>query len=246
MTAQTILDYARQYIGVTEKYNNNVLFNTEYYGHSVNGSNYAWCVVFIWYVFKMAGASKLFYGGSKQNNCTKLMTYYKNKKQFYASPKVGDIAFYNFSSGKTPTHVGIVSEVHPTYIKAIEGNTSTADQTNGGMVMERKRSRSVCLGYARPAYTEEVTTVVENKYASTATYKVGEYTLNDITYGDTGEAVKFLQQILNAAGYDCGDADGIAGAKTMKAIAEFQLAKRTTTCGHGTWNLLFDELGFSR
>ena len=36
-----------------------------------------------------------------------------------------------------------------------------------------------------------------------------------------GEDIKALQTALNALGYDCGTADGIAGDKTIKAIQAF-------------------------
>lgn len=152
MTADRILSIARSYIGVVETQTNNVVFNTAYYGKEVNGSQYPWCAVFIWYVFREAGASDLYYGGKKTAYCPTLMSYYKG--QLYQTPEVGDIVFYNFSGKKTATHVGIVSEVGNGSIKAIEGNTSTVNQNNGGMVMERERKLSVCLGFGRPAYEE--------------------------------------------------------------------------------------------
>lgn len=154
MTADRILSIAQSYIGVTETQTNNVTFNTAYYGREVNGSSYAWCAVFIWYCFMEAGASDLYYGGKKTAYCPTLMSYYKGKGQLHQTPKVGDIVFYNFSGKKTAVHVGIVSEVGDGWIKAIEGNTSSVNQSNGGMVMERKRALSVCLGFARPDYTE--------------------------------------------------------------------------------------------
>lgn len=154
MTAARILSIARSYIGVVEKQTNNVVFNTAYYGKEVNGSAYPWCAVFIWYVFREAGASDLYFDGEKTAYCPTLMAWFKRKKRFHASPKVGDVVFYNFSGKKTATHVGIVSEVTKTGIKAIEGNTSTVNQNNGGMVMERERKLSVCIGFGRPAYEE--------------------------------------------------------------------------------------------
>ena len=42
-----------------------------------------------------------------------------------------------------------------------------------------------------------------------------------------GEKVKALQSALNALGYDCGDADGIAGKKTLAGIAAFVEAHDT-------------------
>lgn len=42
------------------------------------------------------------------------------------------------------------------------------------------------------------------------------------TKGDEGKEVKKLQECLNYLGYDCGEADGILGEKTMKAIKKFK------------------------
>ncbi len=39
-----------------------------------------------------------------------------------------------------------------------------------------------------------------------------------------GEDIRALQTALNAMGYDAGDADGIAGAKTLAAVQAFSLA----------------------
>ena len=64
-TASTIINMASKEIGVKETGVNNVKYNTEYYGRAVNGENYPWCAVFVWWVFKHAGASALFCGGAK-------------------------------------------------------------------------------------------------------------------------------------------------------------------------------------
>lgn len=42
--------------------------------------------------------------------------------------------------------------------------------------------------------------------------------------GSRGEVVKWLQKRLNALGFNCGAADGIAGDKTMNAIHKWQSA----------------------
>ena len=39
-----------------------------------------------------------------------------------------------------------------------------------------------------------------------------------------GDNIKALQKALNGLGYDCGSADGKAGAKTMAGIAAFVAA----------------------
>ena len=46
-----------------------------------------------------------------------------------------------------------------------------------------------------------------------------------IRYGSRGDAVKVLQTRLNAAGYNCGTADGIWGGKTDAAVRAFQKAR---------------------
>lgn len=55
----------------------------------------------------------------------------------------------------------------------------------------------------------------------------GEHTLSackvfTIGSGDSGELTKWVQNRLNSLGFSCGAADGIAGTKTMTAIARFQ------------------------
>lgn len=166
-TANEIIAVARKYIGVAETGVNNVKFNTAYYGKAVNGSAYPWCAVFVWYVFKEAGASALFCGGEKSAYCPYIMNYYKNKGQFYKTPKVGDLVLYNFNGGSTAQHIGIVTAVGSSTIKAIEGNTSSSNQTNGGSVQERTRYLSSCLGFARPSYTAEVKKETSVSYTGT-------------------------------------------------------------------------------
>lgn len=56
---------------------------------------------------------------------------------------------------------------------------------------------------------------------------IGKNTLNalhayTINRGDKGELTKWVQEKLNAKGFNCGTADGIAGNNTMNAIHEFQ------------------------
>lgn len=56
---------------------------------------------------------------------------------------------------------------------------------------------------------------------------IGKNTLNTlhaytINRGDKGDLTKWVQEKLNAKGFNCGTADGIAGNNTMDAIHEFQ------------------------
>ena len=77
----------------------------------------------------------------------------------------------------------------------------------------------------------------EEKKVVSGTYKEKGYTLTDVKLGDQGEVVRFMQQLLTKKGFAC-TADGIAGPKTMKALAEYQASIGRTVCGHGTWTEL--------
>ena len=62
--------------------------------------------------------------------------------------------------------------------------------------------------------------------------------------GSTGMAVLALQKKLNALGYDCGNADGIFGKKTLTAVKAYQKDKKLTVdgvVGLKTWGELFAD-----
>lgn len=86
-TASTIIKTASNEIGVKETGNNNVKYNTEYYGKAVNGDAYPWCAVFVWWVFKHSGASSIFYGGGKTASVYEIWRYYNSLGRVYSSPK---------------------------------------------------------------------------------------------------------------------------------------------------------------
>lgn len=61
--------------------------------------------------------------------------------------------------------------------------------------------------------------------------------------GCTGDAVKTLQETLNAKGFDSGNVDGIFGAKTYAAVTAFQKANGLGVdgiVGKLTWAKLYD------
>lgn len=69
----------------------------------------------------------------------------------------------------------------------------------------------------------------------------GDDSLPTIRKGSKGDAVVTLQTALNAAGYDCGAADGIFGKNTKKAVEAFQKAHSLTVdgiVGRKTWTAL--------
>ena len=64
-----------------------------------------------------------------------------------------------------------------------------------------------------------------------------KYTINK---GDSGELTRWVQARLNAIGFNCGAADGIAGELTMTAIHNFQQAHKLGIgyLGGSDWDVL--------
>ena len=158
-TAQQLLDIARAELGTKESPagSNNVMYNTAYYGREVYDglwdTEFPWCVVFLWWCFRQAGAAELFYGGSKTASCRQLLSYHK--RQAVTDYQPGDIIFYNFHGKATAEHVGICESAGGSSIVTIEGNTGVGNDANGGAVMRRTRSLGQIVGAYRPAYEED-------------------------------------------------------------------------------------------
>lgn len=158
-TAQQLLDIARAELGTTESPagSNNVMYNTAYYGREVYDglwdTEFPWCVVFLWWCFRQAGAADLFYGGSRTASCRQLLSYHK--RQAVTDYQPGDIIFYNFHGKATAEHVGICESAGGSSIVTIEGNTGVGNDANGGAVMRRTRSLGQIVGAYRPKYEED-------------------------------------------------------------------------------------------
>lgn len=154
-TANDILEIARSQIGTKESpaKSDNVKYNTAYYGREVSDGKHPWCAVFVWWVFREAGASDLYYGGDKTAYCPTLMSFHKNQKVTDYRP--GDIVFFNFSGRSSAGHVGICESWDGTYITTIDGNTGSASEDNGGAVLRRRRHKKFIVGAYRPEYQED-------------------------------------------------------------------------------------------
>lgn len=156
-----LINLAYQQVGVTEypPSSNNVIYNTEYYGHPVSGSSYPWCAVFIWWLFKHSDLSQLFLNGNKTASCTAIKNFYENQNQWYTDKnyKPGDIAILTFSKTKSIQHCGLIVEnLGSGKYKLIEGNTSnnaSGSQDNGGCVAIKTRQIDNIIGVCRPSYS---------------------------------------------------------------------------------------------
>ena len=149
--AEKILEIAQSQIGTKESpaKSDNVKYNTAYYGREVSDGKHPWCAVFVWWVFREAGAPELYYGGGETAYCPTLMSFHK--KQAVTDYRPGDIVFFNFSGRSSAGHVGICESWDGTYITTIDGNTGSASEDNGGAVLRRRRHKKFIVG----AYRED-------------------------------------------------------------------------------------------
>ena len=159
-TASQIINKAKSYVGVKENppYSNNVIFNTDYYGHPVNGSAYSWCCTFVWDIFRMCGASDLFYGGQKTASCTTVLNWAKNNGMIVnnSSGRKGDLILFDWDSSGDADHIGFIVEKNSDgSYTTVEGNTSlNGSQSDGGEVMLRNR-KSYIRAIVRPKYAPD-------------------------------------------------------------------------------------------
>ena len=160
-TVSELLEIARRQIGVKEcpPNSNNVRYNTWYYGREVSGREYPWCMVFVQWVFDQAGVKLPI----RTASCGALMRAAQSAGQWMTGDyRPGDVVIYDFPGGAATDHCGIVESVDGTYISAIEGNTSSTSDADGGAVERRARKFSQIVGAVRPSYDKEVEEVRYN------------------------------------------------------------------------------------
>ncbi len=184
--AAKVIQIAQTQIGTKENGTNNVKYNTEYYGHSVHSEAYPWCCVFVWWVFKQAGLSNLFYGGGKTAACATLMSWFKSKGQFHTSnPQPGDVVFFDFTGSGVSHHVGIVESVKSNgTVITIEGNTSN-------MVKRLTRSSSI-MGYGRPSYS---TSTSETTNESSSSNEIQVFTASNKKKIEQWGTLRYFEEI---------------------------------------------------
>ena len=134
---------------------NNVKYNTAYYGRAVNGADYPWCCVFIWWLFQQVDAAKLFFNGSHTASCGALANYAKVQKLWIDKDfEPGDLAFMRFTHNYIE-HIGLVIGVRADgSLLTIEGNTGKGNDANGGQVQQRVRKLTCVVGGYRPRYSD--------------------------------------------------------------------------------------------
>lgn len=133
-----------------------------------------WCQAFVnwvfWKVYGMENSLKLLCCNSFDYYTPTCASFFKQKKQWFTQPKVGDIVY--FKNSTRIHHVGIVVVVSPDTITTVEGNTTHSSKqdtqvvANGGGVWSRVYSRNneSIAGYGRPNYSSITSSFVIRMY----------------------------------------------------------------------------------
>lgn len=213
------VNIAKKQIGTKEKGVNNVIYNTWYYGHIVNGapgtSEYAWCVTFeCWCANQVGILNSLI---PKCNNVGVLRDWYKARNQYHLrgnyTPKSGDLVIF-----KNASHTGIVEKNVNGRVYTIEGNSHDRVSNNnyslsdsyiaGYCQVKFNDGNSGNTGNATNSTIREVQAIIKSKY---------NFNLNvDGLFGPETKKmlVKALQTELNKQYNANLKEDGVFGAKT--------------------------------
>ena len=221
------LSIAQAEVGTHEGANNKTKYGDEM--HAIQPSNMdknaAWCDAFVdWVILQMcrhfgygeATARKVLCGDFDDYTYNSV-NLYKKAGRWSSTPHRGDQIFFGGSG-----HTGIVTSVNGGTVHTIEGNKG--DEVRRGSYSVNSPS---IIGYGRPRY-ELIT---------------GQMTAEDmplIKRGSKCEAVKKLQQILNAKGYKLS-VDGDFGPATEAAVKAYQKANGLEVDGEVgpiTWTAL--------
>jgi len=141
---EAALELAIKELGTKESppESNNVKYGQWY------GQNYQpWCAMFVTWCYEMVGDSPSFRQGSAYAYCPYVVSDARGNRNGLTTtddPIPGDLVVYDWGGDGTYDHIGLFERwtSGQSYFDAIEGNTSLNNNSNGGEVMRRNRSRS--------------------------------------------------------------------------------------------------------
>lgn len=164
-TAEDVIQLAAREIGNREwPPESDLTKYGEWYG--MNGVD--WCAIFVSYCFYNAGLPLPATISKGFAYCPFGADWFKSQGKFFTQPKVGDVVFYDWHPGTLDSdawHIGIVEAINNDgSITAIEGNTSTSSDGDGGQVMRRIRYPELWYGFGSPNYSGVRNPALPNDY----------------------------------------------------------------------------------
>ena len=218
MSRQDVLNKAQSQDGRAESPpNSNKTPYGLWYNPSLNGQK--WCAMFVSWVFHHAGHPLGFVQTKNGiHHCQSAHNYYKEKGRLTTNPQPGDIVIYDWEGNGHADHIGIFikwTNSGKTAIEAWEGNTSTTNDSDGGRVMKRTRSRNLIKSFINPGVYPEIAVTPES---------------TTLTKGDKGSKVTQIQKYLYDLGYAI-EIDGWFGNQTETMLKDYQTKNAMTVTG---------------
>ncbi|MFC9974298.1 peptidoglycan-binding protein [Spirillospora sp. NPDC127200] len=247
-TAAKVIAEAYKNLGEREKpAGSNVTSLTKAFGkipgYPSGGYGYPWCSAAVSVWAKRAGLTPNKHYPHTAG-CSAAVSWFRKKKRYYSSPKVGDFVYYGPGGS---VHVELVIAVTSSAITTIGGNTSgnglNGAYWNGDSVAKKTVSRSSnrIHGYGRPVYTASPSKPSPPK--STPAKFPGRILKLRSPYM-SGSDVRAVQNRLIKLGFAVrnGGADGVYGSGTRAAVIAFQKRRKLSPDGEVgplTWKALF-------
>ena len=142
MKLSNVVKVAKREVGYFESKGN----KTKYGGwFGLNGV--PWCGIFVSWCYAMGGVPLPRIGFKRGfAGCQTAAEYFKAHNMIVTTPAEGDIVLYDWQGDGRYDHTGIYLKHNENgTFAAIEGNTSTTNQGNGGKVMIRTRHYKNCI-----------------------------------------------------------------------------------------------------
>lgn len=264
-TANEFLDKIKGQVGYveyTKRFGNMRRSNGTIYGEQLGINFQPWCATFMtWGLLPSIDLRKISdnpYYTPNLNNDMKA----KGMGVSRANAKPGDLVFFDFPDGvHRIQHVESITKIEPNGFQSCGGNTSSANESNGGMVMLRGRNWNSVVSVCRPpfVFSQPTPPPVQQKPAETQTEKFFrelafalEYSRGQIIgdgHKNENGPVQFVQaglnskKMVNFQGQPLFTAqDGVWGPKTKGLVIWFQAMMGLAAdgvVGPGTWAALY-------
>lgn len=106
-----------------------------------------WCAMYQSFVAHEAGVGPEV---GEFASCPAWVAWFKKQGRWSKTPVPGALVFFDWDKDGVADHVGLVSSVQASTIKAVEGNTTF--RGTGNWVHEQTRKKTTVLGYGYPTY----------------------------------------------------------------------------------------------
>lgn len=144
-----VINYALSQIGYVEKPGNLTKYGA-WYGLDGN----PWCAMFLAYCLDTCGIKPF---GPRPKGFALVqegVNYSKTVGRWSAYPKRGAYAVFQFDGDPQADHIGLLVGWDNHYVTTIDGNSNEAGSSNGGMVVQKTRPRSLVMGYIYPNFED--------------------------------------------------------------------------------------------